>query len=102
MLQVFYLDIAYVAVAIHVCCKFMFQMFHLFGTYVASVSSRYCICFRHILQASIPNVSYVLDICCMCVYLVVSVAIHICCKRMFVYVSHVSDVCCKSVFMLQH
>jgi hypothetical protein len=28
MLQVFYLDITYVAVAIHICCKRMFQMFH--------------------------------------------------------------------------
>jgi hypothetical protein len=102
MLQVFYLDIAYVVVAIHVCCKFMFQMFHLFETYVASVSSGCYICFKHILQASIPNVSYVSDICCMRVYLVVLVAIYICCKHMFVYVSHVSDVCCRSAFMLQH
>jgi hypothetical protein len=30
MLQVFYLDIAYVAVVIHVCCKCMFQKFYLF------------------------------------------------------------------------
>jgi hypothetical protein len=29
-LQVFYLDVAYVAVAIHVCYKCMFQMFQLF------------------------------------------------------------------------
>jgi hypothetical protein len=29
MLQVFYLDIAYIAVTIHICCKRMFQMFHL-------------------------------------------------------------------------
>jgi energy-converting hydrogenase Eha subunit C len=27
---VFYLDIAYVAMAIHVCCKYIFQMFQLF------------------------------------------------------------------------
>jgi hypothetical protein len=46
MLQVFYLDvaklnlnIAYVAMAIHVCFKRMFQVFHLFQKYVASVSS---------------------------------------------------------------
>jgi hypothetical protein len=37
MLQVFHLDVvkvnrdvAYVAIAIHVCCKYLFQMFHLF------------------------------------------------------------------------
>jgi hypothetical protein len=29
MLQVFYLDVAYVAVVIHICCKCMFQLFHL-------------------------------------------------------------------------
>jgi hypothetical protein len=34
---VFYLDVAYVAVAIHICCKRMFQMFHLFQTYVAEM-----------------------------------------------------------------
>jgi hypothetical protein len=35
MLQMFYLDVAYVVVAIHICCKCMFQMFHLFHTYLA-------------------------------------------------------------------
>jgi hypothetical protein len=77
--------VAYVAMAIHVCCKCMFQMFqtyvlsvlsgycicckcmfqmfHLFQVYVTSVSSRCCICFRHMLQASIQNVSSVSDIC---------------------------------------
>jgi len=32
MLQVFYLDVAYVSC---ICCKCMFQMFHLLQTYVA-------------------------------------------------------------------
>jgi hypothetical protein len=36
MLQVFYLDVAYVAIAIHICCKHIFQMFHLFQMYVAA------------------------------------------------------------------
>ena len=30
MLQVFYLNVAYVAVATHICCKRMFQILHLF------------------------------------------------------------------------
>jgi hypothetical protein len=30
MLHVFHQDVAYVAVAIHICCKRMFQMFHMF------------------------------------------------------------------------
>ena len=54
-------NIAYVAMAIHIRSKHLFQMFHLFvstyvasvsiwmlhmfHTYVASVLSRYCICF---------------------------------------------------------
>jgi hypothetical protein len=33
----FHLDVAYVAVAIHICCKCLFQMFHPFQMYVASV-----------------------------------------------------------------
>jgi hypothetical protein len=37
MLQVFYLDVPSVSVAIHVCCKRLFKMFQLFQTYVASV-----------------------------------------------------------------
>jgi hypothetical protein len=71
-------------------------MFHLFQTYVASVSSRYCICFRQMLQASIQNVSSVSNVYCKFVYLDVIVAIHIYCKHMFVNVSLFSDVCCKS------
>jgi hypothetical protein len=37
MLQVFYLDISYISVTIHIYCKHLFKMFHLFQTYVASV-----------------------------------------------------------------
>jgi hypothetical protein len=35
--QVFYLDVACLAVAIHICCTSMFQTFHMFQTYVSSV-----------------------------------------------------------------
>jgi hypothetical protein len=51
--------VAYVAMAINVCCKCMFQIFQLFQTYVASVLSRYYICcgsYTHMLQAYVPNV----------------------------------------------
>jgi hypothetical protein len=44
-------DVAHVAMAIHVCFKCMFQMFHLYHTYIASIlfgccKSRFrcCIC----------------------------------------------------------
>ena len=49
MLQVLYIDVAkvdryvaHIVMAILICFKCMFQMFHLFQTYVASVLSRYC------------------------------------------------------------
>jgi hypothetical protein len=49
MLQVLYIDVAkvdqgvaHVVTAIHVCFKCIFQMFHLFQTYVASVLSKCC------------------------------------------------------------
>jgi hypothetical protein len=52
MLQVLYVDVAkldrdvaYVAIAIHVCCKRLFQMFQLFETDVARILSGCCICF---------------------------------------------------------
>jgi hypothetical protein len=35
-------DVAHFAMAIHVCFKHMFQMFHMFQTYVTSVSSECC------------------------------------------------------------
>jgi hypothetical protein len=56
MLQVFHLDVAYVVVAIHVRCKYVFQMFQLFYLGVA--------CFH-------LNIAYV------------AVTIHVCCKCMF-------------------
>ena len=63
----FYLDVAYVALAIHVYYKCMFQIFQLFQTYVASVLSGCCICcsaHTHMLQAYVINVVSVSDVCC--------------------------------------
>jgi hypothetical protein len=72
ILHVFYLDVvkvdldvAHVAMVIHVCFKCMFQIFQLFQTYVASVLSGCCICcsdYTHISQAYLPIVSSVSDI----------------------------------------
>jgi hypothetical protein len=36
---VFHMDVAYVAMVIHVYCKCLFKMFHIFQTYVASALS---------------------------------------------------------------
>jgi hypothetical protein len=45
-------DVAYVAIVVHVCCKHLFPMFHLFFS----------------------------DVCCKCVYLDVAYVSHIYCK----------------------
>jgi hypothetical protein len=39
-----YLDVAYIAVLIYICCKHIFQMFRLFQMYIAG-SFSYCKCF---------------------------------------------------------
>jgi hypothetical protein len=59
-------DVAYVAIVVQVCRKGLFPMFHMcFWMYVASVLSRYCICF--------PMATHVFfrvcirsDVCCKC------------------------------------
>jgi hypothetical protein len=65
-----YLIIAYVS---HICCKSMFEMFQLFQSYVAksalmlqvaNVLSVCCICFTHMLQVYVPNISSASDVCC--------------------------------------
>jgi len=72
-------DVAYVAMAIHVCCKRLFQMFHLFfqmyvanvfiwllhmfHTYVASVFSGCCVCFTLIFKRFSGVFASVSDVC---------------------------------------
>jgi hypothetical protein len=93
MLQVFHLDVAYVAVAIHVCWNRVFQMFQLF-------SSGCCICcsgYTRILQVYVPNVSPILDVFCkyfIWMLLYIAVVIHICRKRAF-QLFHLVSVCCN-------
>jgi hypothetical protein len=68
----FHMDVAYVAIAIHVCCKCMFQMFHLFQdvcckcfylyvaslqwlyTYIANVCFNYFTLFQYVATCAIP------------------------------------------------
>ena len=80
MLQVFHVDVAYVAMAIDVCYK--------------------CI---------VPNVLAVSDVCCKCFFLRVTYVSHICCKclirmlHMFhTYVASVSSGCCICFAMATH
>jgi hypothetical protein len=87
MLQAFVdLNVAYV---LHMSCKSMFEMFQLFQSYVAisvfmlqvaSVLSGCCICFTHMLQVYVPNISSASDVCCIQVFHVVSVS---CFRSMF-------------------
>ena len=110
MLQVFYmnvakvhLDVVFVAMAIHVCCKCMFQIFHLFQTYVVNILSGYCICFSgytHRFLTSIKSVSSIFR-CMLQVFLCRCCKCCSCCTHMLqayvVNVSTVSDVYCISV-----
>jgi hypothetical protein len=49
---VFHLNVAYVAMAIHVCCKCMFELFQ---TYVASVLSECCSGHTHVASVSFKS-----------------------------------------------
>jgi hypothetical protein len=54
-------DVAYVTMVVHVCCKYLFPMFHLFfQTYVANV-------FIWILHMFYTYDASVLSGCCVCV-----------------------------------
>jgi hypothetical protein len=65
MLQVFHIDrdVAYVAMVVHVCYKFLFPMFHLFFGRVLQVCLfGCCIHFTHMLHAFHLNVAYILQL----------------------------------------
>jgi hypothetical protein len=81
------LDVAYVAMVIHVCYKLLFLMFHLFSqTYVASV-------FIWILHMFRTYVTSVLFECCVCFTMIFK-----CFPCVFV---SVSDACFKCFIYLQ-
>jgi hypothetical protein len=65
-----YLDVTYVS---YVCCECFIPMLHMFHTYVASVSSRCCICFCNgytrvflVFQMYVASVSTISDVCYKC------------------------------------
>jgi hypothetical protein len=70
MLQVFHTvvakvdrDVAYVAMVVHVCCKSLSPMFHLFSKRMLQVClSGCCICFTHMLQVYYLDVAYVCNV----------------------------------------
>jgi hypothetical protein len=54
-------DVAYVAMAIHICCKRLFQMFYLFFRRTLQMCLfECCICFTHMLQVFYVGVAYAL------------------------------------------
>jgi hypothetical protein len=55
-------DVAYVAMVVHVCCKFMSQCFICFSRRMLQVClSRCCICFTHMWQVFCLDVAFVLQ-----------------------------------------
>jgi hypothetical protein len=53
-------NVVYVAMIIHVCCKLLFSMFHLFSKHMLQVRLfRCCICFTHMFQLFYLDVVYV-------------------------------------------
>jgi hypothetical protein len=87
---------------IHVYCKCMFQMFHLFQTYIATILSRCCIYFsgdKQMLQVSIQK-------CFICFRHMLQLFLSRCCIYCGCYthmlqayvlnISPISDVCCRS------
>jgi hypothetical protein len=69
MLQVFYMgiaivdrDVAHVAIVVYICCKRLFQLFHLFFICMLHMCLFRCyICFTHMLQVFYLDVAYVLQ-----------------------------------------
>ena len=60
-------DVAHVAIDIHVCCKCLFEMFHLFFICMLQVFDLdVASVFTHMLQAFIRNISSISDAFCKC------------------------------------
>jgi hypothetical protein len=99
MLQGFRIDVAkvdryiiYVAMAIHICCKRLCQMFHLFQTYVASAFIWMLrICHTYVCKCFCQDVVYALQ-------WLISIfrCFHKCFRHMFQVFHLSSDTCCES------
>jgi uncharacterized membrane protein YgcG len=99
-LQVFHMDVAkrdqdvvYVAMVVHVCCKSLFLMFHLFSRRMLQVClSRCCICFTHLLQVFYLDIAYILQLFFKCFQVFFQVF-----QTYVANASAVLDICCKSI-----
>jgi hypothetical protein len=85
-------NVAYVAMVVHVCCKLLFSMFHLFffRRTLQVCLSECCICLTHML-ASVLSGYYI------CYAMVSSVFRYFCkCFRYMFQLFHLPlDICCK-------
>ena len=126
------LDVVYIAMIIHICCKCFIWMLHMLQwlyTYVVSLYSKYftwfrcilqqifylfqtfvckhfwfdcCICFTHLLQEYVPNVSSVSVLCCSKCFLVASCKCFIWKLHMLQWLcTYIVSVCFKCFQLLQ-
>jgi hypothetical protein len=87
-------DVAYVAIGVHLCCKHLSPMFHLFFRYLLQV------CFIWMLHMVHTYIASVLFGCCVCFAMATDVFSW--CFQMYVTsVSIVSDVCCSGLHLKQ-
>jgi hypothetical protein len=100
-------DIAYVTMVVHICCKRLFPMFHLFFRRILQVCLSWCyICFTYtyMLQVFYPDVAYVCNDFQVfsCVFAIISDA----CFKYFIclrtYVTSVASGCFKSRSGITH
>jgi hypothetical protein len=89
-------DVAHVAIVVYICCKRLFQLFHMFFICMLQVCLFRCyICFTHMLQVFYLDVAYVLQ-------WFFQVFSRIFCKyfRHMFQVFHLSsDTCCKMFYL---
>jgi hypothetical protein len=84
-------DFAYVAIVVHVCCKLLFSMFHLFfQTYVASVF----IWILHMFHTYVANILSGSCVCFAMVFLCVFISVSDTCFKCFICLSDVCYKCC--------
>jgi hypothetical protein len=85
-------DVAYVAMVVHVCCKLLFSMFHLFfSTYVANVFIWMLQMFSHMTASVLSGM--------LCMFTMVSSVFQVffckCFKRIFQIFRLFSNICCN-------
>jgi hypothetical protein len=101
-------DVAHVAIAIHVCCKRLFEMFHpFFQTCVASALTGFCICFHTDVASVCSNFFSISNERCKCFIWMLHMShtdvAHVCFKCFIYFRCMLQQVflCVASVFIFQ-